>query len=186
MLAQVTYIPKFIMADSEEEFMPLFVTASAAFVENNPTHLPAGRRADVGAGRQYQTYLIPPADVVHGHRRDARRPADATIFGTHMNNARPMPHDVPGRPAGLVSSRLKMHTSDFEGHSKVFELWYGLIRHTLSVLYFTTVMVHCTLFPPEMHAYQTTSLGGTMSVIDVCHMLFQTYAFQKDGKAKVY
>ena len=32
MLAQVTYIQKFIMADSEDEFMPIFVAASAAFV----------------------------------------------------------------------------------------------------------------------------------------------------------
>ena len=32
MLAQVTYIPKFIMADSKEEFMLIFVAASAAFV----------------------------------------------------------------------------------------------------------------------------------------------------------
>ena len=48
MLAQVTYIPKFIMADSEDEFMPICVAASAAFVANNPKHLPAGRRAGVG------------------------------------------------------------------------------------------------------------------------------------------
>ena len=32
MLAHVTYIQKFIMADSEDEFMPIFVAASAAFV----------------------------------------------------------------------------------------------------------------------------------------------------------
>ena len=32
MLAQVTYIQKFITADSEDEFMPIFVAASAAFV----------------------------------------------------------------------------------------------------------------------------------------------------------
>ena len=43
MLAQVTYIQRFIMADSEDEFMPIFVAASAAFVANNPEHLPAGR-----------------------------------------------------------------------------------------------------------------------------------------------
>ena len=48
MLAQVTYIPKFIMADSEDEFMLIYVAASAAFVANNPKHLPAGRRAGVG------------------------------------------------------------------------------------------------------------------------------------------
>ena len=48
MLAQVTYIPKFIMADSEDEFMLIFVAASAAFVANNPKHLPAGRRASGG------------------------------------------------------------------------------------------------------------------------------------------
>ena len=44
MLAQVTYIPKFIMADSEDEFMPIVAAASAAFVATNPKHLPAGRR----------------------------------------------------------------------------------------------------------------------------------------------
>ena len=32
MLAQVTYIQNFIMADSEDEFMQIVVTASAAFV----------------------------------------------------------------------------------------------------------------------------------------------------------
>ena len=31
MLAQVTYIQKFIMADSEDEFMPIFVAAIADF-----------------------------------------------------------------------------------------------------------------------------------------------------------
>ena len=89
MLAQMTYILKFIMADSEDEFMLSFVAASAAFVANNPKHLPAGRR--------------PPGNIKHicyrrptscGHRLNARRPADATIFGTHTD-ARPMPHDVP-------------------------------------------------------------------------------------------
>ena len=44
MLAQVTYIPKFIMADSKDELMLICVAASAAFVANNPKHLPAGRR----------------------------------------------------------------------------------------------------------------------------------------------
>ena len=44
MLAQVTYIQKFIMADSEDEFLSIFIAGSAAFVANNPKHLPAGRR----------------------------------------------------------------------------------------------------------------------------------------------
>ena len=48
MLAQVSYIQMFIMADSEDEFMPIFVAASTAFVANNKKHLPAGRRAGVG------------------------------------------------------------------------------------------------------------------------------------------
>ena len=48
MRAQVTYIPNFILADSEDEFMLIFVAASAAFVANNPKHLPAERRANVG------------------------------------------------------------------------------------------------------------------------------------------
>ena len=41
-----------------------------------------------------------------GHRLDARCPADATIFGTHITDARPMPHDVrpmQNRPAGRLS-----------------------------------------------------------------------------------
>ena len=76
MLAQVTYIPKFIMTDSEDEFMPIVVAASAAFVANNPKHLPAGRRVGVG------------------------RPAISNIFDTagrrhagigSMHDARPMP-----------------------------------------------------------------------------------------------
>ena len=32
MLAQVNYIQKYIMADSEDEFMSIFVAASAVFV----------------------------------------------------------------------------------------------------------------------------------------------------------
>jgi len=63
MLAQVTYITKFIVADSGYEFMPICVAASAAFVAK-PQNIcrPGVWRAS--AGRQYQTYLIPPADVV--------------------------------------------------------------------------------------------------------------------------
>ena len=49
MVAQVTYIPKFIMADSGDDFMLSFVAASAAFVANNPKHLAAGRRAGIGS-----------------------------------------------------------------------------------------------------------------------------------------
>ena len=48
MLAQVTCTPKFIMADSEDEFMLIFLAANAAFVTNNPKHLPFGRRAGIG------------------------------------------------------------------------------------------------------------------------------------------
>jgi len=63
MLVRVNYIQKFIVADSEDELMPNCVVASAAFVANNPKHLPLGV-GRASAGRQYQTYLIPPADVV--------------------------------------------------------------------------------------------------------------------------
>ena len=35
--------PKFIMADSEDEFMPICVAASAACVAKHPKHLPARR-----------------------------------------------------------------------------------------------------------------------------------------------
>ena len=38
MLAQVTNIQTFIMMDSEDEFMPIFIAASAAFVADNPKH----------------------------------------------------------------------------------------------------------------------------------------------------
>ena len=96
MLAQVAYIQKFIMAYSDDEFMPICFDTSAAFVANNPTHLPAGRRAGVGS--------------THDARPMPR------LFGTHITDARPI--DAPrrptmtsrckfGRPAGLVSSRLK-------------------------------------------------------------------------------
>jgi len=49
MLAQVTYIPKFIMTDSEDQFMLIFVYASAAFVANNPKHLEALQGLPVGS-----------------------------------------------------------------------------------------------------------------------------------------
>ena len=68
MLAQVTYIQRFIMADSEDKFMPIFVAASAAFVAKSQRFCrPGDGRAS--AGRQYQTYLIPPADVVGASAR---------------------------------------------------------------------------------------------------------------------
>ena len=41
--------PRVHMANSEDEFMPIYVAVSAAFVANNPKHLPAGRRAGVGS-----------------------------------------------------------------------------------------------------------------------------------------
>ena len=47
MLAQVTYIQKFIMADSEDKFMPICVAAIAAFFGNVSEDLPAGRRVGV-------------------------------------------------------------------------------------------------------------------------------------------
>ena len=110
MLSQVTYIHKFIMADSEDEFMPMFVAASAAFVAMSQRICrPAGRRA--GVGRPAISNIFDTA----GRRR-------AGIGSTH--DARPMPrvleltYPMPGRcpttsgrckigrPAGLVSSRL--------------------------------------------------------------------------------
>ena len=77
MLAQVTCIQKFIMADSEHEFMPIFIAASAAFVANNPKHLPAGRQAGVGRPG-ISKYIFDNA----GRRR-------AGIGSTH--DVRPMP-----------------------------------------------------------------------------------------------
>ena len=68
MLAQVTYIQKFIMADSEDELMPIIVTASAAFVAMSQRI--RFWRPGVGYASAGRTYLIPPADVV---RASARR-----------------------------------------------------------------------------------------------------------------
>ena len=76
MLALVTYIAKFIMAYSEDEFMPICIAASATFVANNPKYLPAGRRA--GVGRPAVSNIFDTA----GRRR-------AGIGSTH--DARPMP-----------------------------------------------------------------------------------------------
>ena len=90
MLAQVTYILNFILTDSEDEFMPIFIAANAAFVAKKPKHLPAGSRP---AGNIKHICYRRPTSC--GHRLDARRPAVATIFGTHITDARPMPHDVP-------------------------------------------------------------------------------------------
>ena len=78
-LAQVTYIQKFIMADSEDEFIPIFVAASAAFMANNPQHLLTGRRT--GVGRPAISNIFDNA----GRRR-------AGIGSTH--DARPKPRFV--------------------------------------------------------------------------------------------
>ena len=112
MLTQVTYIPKFIMADSEDEFVPNFVAAMSCLWQTtqNICRPGVGRTS---AGRQYQIYLIPPADVV---RASARRttPGRCHDFWNSHNRC---PADAPRRPmmtgrckicrpAGLVSSRL--------------------------------------------------------------------------------
>ena len=76
MVARVTYIQNFIIRDSQDEFMSIFVDASAAFMENNPTYLPAGRWA--GVGRPTVSSIFDTA----GRRR-------AGIGSTH--DARPMP-----------------------------------------------------------------------------------------------
>ena len=72
MLAQVTYFQRFIMADSEDEFMLIFVAASATFVANNQKHLRPG------VGRPAVSNIFDTA----GRRR-------ASIGSTH--DARPMP-----------------------------------------------------------------------------------------------
>ena len=50
MLAQVAYIQRFIMAGSEDEFMPIFVAASAAFVAKSQRicRQASGRRRPAG------------------------------------------------------------------------------------------------------------------------------------------
>ena len=90
MPAHLTYIQQFIMADSENEFMPIFVAASAAFVANKQKHLPTGRRA--GVGRPAVSNIF---DTAGRHRLDVRHPADAMIFGTHIA-------DAPRRPTMTV------------------------------------------------------------------------------------
>ena len=119
MLARVTYIKKFIMAESGDEFMPIFVAASAAVVamsQRKPRRKKHSKRfwsrpmllrrhplclfCDI----KYQTYLIPTADVVRASARCTT--ADATIFGTHITDVRPMPHDdrpMQNRPVGRLS-----------------------------------------------------------------------------------
>ena len=83
------------MADSEDEFMPISVAASAAFVakkkKKNICRPGVGRAS---AGRQYQTYLIPPANVV---RASARRttPGRCDDFWNSHNRC---PADAPRRP----------------------------------------------------------------------------------------
>ena len=104
MLAQVTYIQRFIMADSEDEFMPSCVAASAALWQclRGSAGRASGRRRPAG-NIKHIWYRRPTAC---GHRLDARRPAGATIFGTHITDARPMPYDVrpmQNRPAGRLS-----------------------------------------------------------------------------------
>ena len=101
MLAQVTYIQKFIMADSEDEFMLIFVAASAAFVamSQNICRPGVGRAS---AGRQYQTYLIPPAD---GVRASARRTTPGRYHDFLKSHNR-CPADTPRRPT--MTGRCKI------------------------------------------------------------------------------
>ena len=99
MFAQVTYIQKFIMADSADEFMRIFVAASAAFVAMSQRICrPGVGRAS--AGRQYRTYLIPPADVV---RASVRRttPGRCHDFWNSHNRC---PADGLRRPADPKSA----------------------------------------------------------------------------------
>ena len=48
MLAQVTYIQRFTIADSQDEFMPIFLLQVPLLWQTTQKHLPAGRRAGVG------------------------------------------------------------------------------------------------------------------------------------------
>ena len=99
MLAQVTHIQKFIMADSDDEFIPIFVAASAAFVAISQRIC----RPGVGwasTGRQYQTYLIPPADVV---RASARRTTPGRCHDVWNSHNR-YPADAPRCPADAKSA----------------------------------------------------------------------------------
>ena len=103
MLAQVTYIQTFIMADSEDEFMPIYVAASAAFVAIWICWVGVGRRAISNifdtAGRR-RAGIGRCHDFWNSHNRC---PADALRHPADAKSA--------GRPAGLVSSRLKRNPS---------------------------------------------------------------------------
>ena len=91
MLAQVTYIQMFIMADSQDEFMPICDVSALKTTQNI-------YRAGVGLGRRSISNIFDTSgrrSAGIGSTHDARRPADATIFGTQITDARPMTHDVP-------------------------------------------------------------------------------------------
>ena len=94
------------MADSEDEFMPIFVAASAAFgAMSQKICRPGVGRAS--AGRQYQTYLIPPADVVRASARRTTPGRRHDFWNSHDRCPTTFGRCKIGRPASLVSSRLK-------------------------------------------------------------------------------
>ena len=111
MLAQVTYVQKFIMADSEDEFMPIFLLKVPLLWQTTQNIC-----VRVSAGRQYQTYLIPPADVV---RASARRttPGRCHDFWNPHNRC---PADAPRRPAML--NRPAGRLSEFLVNRRVFDI----------------------------------------------------------------
>ena len=60
MLAQVTYIQKFIMADSEDEFMPIVFAANTAFVAMSHSYSSGAFQAllvQTISGRAFRTIL---------------------------------------------------------------------------------------------------------------------------------
>ena len=106
MLAQVTYIQK-------------MCCCKCRFCGNVSQDLPAGRRA--GVGRPAISNILDTA----GRSRAGigSTPADAMIFGTHITDARPMPHD--DRP---MQNRPVVRLSEFPAlvahHYILFAFWW--------------------------------------------------------------
>ena len=96
-LAQVTYIQKFIMADSEDEFMPTFFAANAAFVAMSQNI------CRPGVGRPAISNIFDTAGrrrVGIGSTHDARstpRFLELTRCPTTYHDDRPMQNRLTGR-----------------------------------------------------------------------------------------
>ena len=126
----MTYIVKFIMADSEDEFMPICVAASAAFVAMCQTiYRPGVGRAS--GGRQYQTYLIPPADVVRASARHTTPGRCHDFWNSH--NRRPT--DAPRRPADAKSAGRLSEFPALQSTFKSKQSWRSITIQLIAILF---------------------------------------------------